>query len=158
MPVNPEDRTTVALGAGLIRAVRERAEAEGRGFSAVVADAVNAYLARQTATPAPEAIRAAVRAADDDPNAHHAMRPSTGGKSVLATGAGPAAPAGLEAEMRAMLGVLRELVPDVRRVVENHDEAMDTLDQLAAEIGRRQGAALALEEAAAIADGRATGR
>lgn len=157
MPVNSEDRTTVALGAGLIRAVRERAEAEGRGFSAVVADAVNAYLARQTATPAPEAIRAAVRAADD-PNAHHAIRPSTGGKSVLATGAGPAAPAGLEAEMRAMLGVLRELVPDVRRVVENHDEAMDTLDQVAAEIGRRQGAALALEEVAAIADGRATGR
>lgn len=129
MPVNPEDRTTVTLGAELIRAVREQAEAESRGFSAVVADAVNAYLARPTATPA-----------------------------APAAGAVSAASAGLEAEVRALLGAVRELLPDVRRVADNHDEAMDTLDQLAAEIGRRQGAALALEEAAAIADGRDAGR
>ena len=124
----------MALGADLIRAVRERAEAEGRGFSAVVADAVNAYLARPNQAPAVAALVAPV------------------------AGAGPGASAGLETEVRALLGAVRELLPDVRRTVDNHDEAMDTLDQLAAEIGRRQGAALALEEAAAIADGRGTGR
>ena len=135
MPVNPEDRTTVALGADLIRAVREQAGAEGRGFSAVIADAVNAYLARLPAAPT-QALSA----------------PDPARTSV------PPAPAGLEAEVRALLGAVRELLPDVRRVADNHDEAMDTLDQLAAEIGRRQGAALALEEAAAIADGRKPGR
>lgn len=133
----------MVLGAGLIRAARERAEAEGRGFSAVVAEAVSAYLARHGHSAGMSEGAAPVPA----PSAPDPARTSV-----------PPATAGLEAEVRALLGVVRELLPDVRRVVENHDEVMDTLDQVAAEIGRRQGAALALEEAAAIADGRTSGR
>ena len=130
----------MALGADLIRAVRERAEAEGRGFSAVVVEAVSAYLARSGTAPAPVS-----------------SAPDTAGADV------PPTKVGLEAEVHALLGAVRELLPDVRRVVEGHDETMDTLDQLAAEIGRRDGAALALEamrqeEAAAITYGQATGR
>lgn len=142
MPVNQEDRTTVVLGAGLIRAARERAEAEGRGFSAVVADALNAYLAR----PAADGSVPGGRTSGNSP------------KSTSSLGEIPVVPltatAGLEAEVRALLGAVRVLLPDVRRVVEGHDETMDTLDQINAEIARRDGAALALEKVRTIADGR----
>lgn len=120
MPVNPEDRTTVVLGAALIRAVRERAEAEGRGFSAVVADAVTAYLGG-AARPAEAALP------------------------------GIAAPApGLEAEVRALVGVLQGMLPRLAKVADDHDEQMDMLDEIVGELGRREGAALALEQAAAL--------
>lgn len=125
----------MVLGAGLIRATRERATEEGRGFSAVVVEALSTYLARPAAASAPVPSAPAIERIDV-----------------------PTATAGLEAEVRALLEAVRELLPDVRHVVENHDEAMDTLDQVAAEIGRREGAAHALEEVAAIADGRTPGR
>ena len=120
MPVNPEDRTTVVLGAALIRAVRERAEAERRGFSAVVADAVTAYL-QGTVRP-PEA---------------------------ALPGIAPPAP-GLEAEVRSLAGLLQQMLPRLAKVADDHDEQMDMLDEIVGELGRREGAALALEKAAAL--------
>lgn len=120
MPVNPEDRTTVVLGAALIRATRERAEAEGRGFSAVVADAVTTYL------------RGAVRPAE----------------AALPGIVAPAA--GLEAEVRALLGAVQQMLPRIAKVADDHDESMDMLDDIVSELGRREGAALALEKAAAL--------
>ena len=122
MPVNPEDRTTVVLGAALIRAVRERAEAEGRGFSAVVADAVAAYL-QSVARPAEAAL----------------------------PGIAPPTP-GLEAEVRSLVGVLQQMLPRLAKVAGDHDEQMDMLDEIVGELGRREGAALALEKAAALID------
>ena len=44
MPAKPDDRVTLTLGAALIQALRERAEAERRTPSAVIADALAAYL------------------------------------------------------------------------------------------------------------------
>ena len=120
MPVNPEDRTTVVLGAALIRAVRERAEAEGRGFSAVVTDAVTAYL-------------------------HGAARPA----EAALPGIAPPAP-GLEAEVRTLAGLLQQMLPRLAKVADDHDEQMDMLDEIVGELGRREGAALALEQAAAL--------
>ena len=122
MPVNPEDRTTVVLGAALIRAVRERAEAEGRGFSAVVADAVTAYL------------QSAVRPAE-----------------AALPGIAPPVP-GLEAEVRSLLAALQPMLPRLVKVADDHDEQMDMLDEIVSELGRREGAALALEKAAALID------
>jgi len=122
MPVSPEDRTTVTLGAALIQAVRERAEAEGRGFSAVVADAVTAYL-------------------------HGAARPA----EATLPGIAPPTP-GLHAEVRSLVGLLQQMLPRLAKVADDHDEQMDTLDEIVSELGRREGAALALEKAAALVE------
>lgn len=122
MPVNPEDRTTVALGAALIQAVRERAEAEGRGFSAVVVDAVAAYL-------------------------HGGARPA----EAALPGIAPPTP-GLHAEVRSLVGLLQQMLPRLAKVADDHDEQMDMLDEIVSELGRREGAALALEKAAALVE------
>lgn len=120
MPVNPEDRTTVVLGAALIRAVRQRAEAEGRGFSAVVTDAVTAYLQGEA-------------------------RPAEAALPGIA-----AAHGGLREEVRSLLGAVQQMLPRIAKVADDHDEQMDMLDEIVSELGRREGAALALEKAAAL--------
>lgn len=117
MPARPEDRTTVNLGADMIRAVRRRAEEEGRGFSDVVAAALTLYL-------------------DGPP------RPA----EHLIPGLVPVAP-GLREEMQTLLAEVRRLLPGVAAAVQNHDEVMDTLEDLQSELGRRAGAGHALEQA-----------
>ena len=78
----------MVLGAGRIRAARERAEAEGRGFSAVVADAVDAYLARVSA----DGSAPADRTSGISPRSTSSL-----GEIPVVS---PAATAGLEAEVR----------------------------------------------------------
>lgn len=69
-------------------------------------------------------------------------------------GIAPTAP-GLHVEVRALVALLQQLLPRVSQVAEDHGEVMDTLDQIVGELGRREGAALALEQAAALTqDGR----
>lgn len=125
MPAKPDDRVTLTLGAALIQALRERAEAERRTPGAVVADALVAYL-------------------DTPPRPAEAALPGL-------TSAAP----GLQAEVRSLVAVLQQMLPRVAKAADDHDEVMDMLDGIASELGRREGAALALERAAALAqDGR----
>lgn len=107
MPTDAEDRITVTLGADLIRSLRACAETEKRTMSAVVADALTAYLGRA-----------------------------------------PGAVVG-DADVRALVTALQQMLPRMTKVAEDHDEVMDTLDEITSELGRREGAALALERIAA---------
>lgn len=120
MPAKKEDRTTINIGEELIRAARARADEEGRSFSDVVATALTLYL-------------------DGPPRAREDVIP----------GLVPVAP-GLREEMQVLLSELRRFIPLVAAGVENHGELMDTVDEIALEIGRRRGAALALETAQAL--------
>ena len=117
MPARPEDRTTVNIGADLIAQARERATAEGRTFNEVVAAALRLYL---DASPRP--------------------------REELIPGLVSAEP-GLRADVQLLVAELRTLVPAVTAAVSNHSEVLDTLDEISAEIGRRRGAAHALEQA-----------
>lgn len=121
MPARPEDRTTINIGADLIRAVRTRASEEGRGFSDVVAAAITMYL-------------------EGPP------RPS----EHLIPGLVPVAP-GLREEVQVLVAEVRRLLPHVAAAVESHGEVIDTLDAITVELGKRRGAAQALERAAALA-------
>jgi hypothetical protein len=118
MPANPGARATVNLGEDLIRAARRRADEEGREFSELVSRAVRAYL------DAP-----AIRVADALPG----LVPDK-------------AEAGLRDEVRQLTAEVRKLLPQATAAAEGHAEIMDTLDQLTTELGRRNGAALALEQ------------
>lgn len=127
MPARKEDRTTVNIGEDLIRAARTRADEEGRSFSEVVVSALTMYL-------------------DGPPRTREDVIP----------GLVPVAP-GLREEMQTLLSELRRFLPQVAAAVENHAELMDTLDEITGELGRRRGAALALEEAEALTAGKPEG-
>ena len=120
MPAKPDDRVTLTLGAALIQALRERAEAERRTPGAVVADALGAYLG---APPRPA--------------------------EAALPGLAPVAP-GLQAQVQALVAVLHQMLPRVAKAADGHDEIMDVLDEIMIELGRREGAALALEKVAAL--------
>lgn len=117
MPARPEDRTTINIGADLIAQARERATAEGRSFNDVIAVALRLYL---DASPRP--------------------------REDLLPGLVSAEP-GLRSDVQLLVAELRTLVPAVTAAVANHAEVLDTLDEISAEIGRRRGAAHALEQA-----------
>ncbi|WP_424138834.1 hypothetical protein [Roseomonas chloroacetimidivorans] len=121
MPVRPEDRTTVNLGADLIREARARATEEGREFSELVARAVRAYLA------------APLRVVGAD----------------LPGLVPPDPDAGLREDVQVLVAEVRKLIPQVAAAAEGHTEVLDTLDEITAELGRRRGAAEALEQVAA---------
>ena len=52
--------------------------------------------------------------------------------------------------MRSLLAALQPMLPRLAKVADDHDEQMDMLDEIVSELGRREGAALALEKAAAL--------
>ncbi len=120
MPAHPDDRVTLTLGAALIRALRERANAERRTPGAVVVDALAAYL-------------------------DGAPRPAEAALPGLAS-----ATPGLQADVRSLVAAVQQLLPRVAKVAEAHDEVLDVLDEITSELGRREGAALALEKIAAL--------
>jgi hypothetical protein len=117
MPVKPEDRTTINVGADLLHEARVRAGAEGRAFSELVAVALRQYL-------------------------NGSLRP----RENLIPGLVSAEP-DLRADVQLLVAELRQLVPAVTAAVQNQTEVLDTLDEISAEIGRRSGAAHALEQA-----------
>jgi hypothetical protein len=118
MPVRSEDRTTVNLGQELILAARQRAEEEGQEFSALVALALRQYLRGP------------------------AKRPEDALPGLPPEGSDLA----LRDEVRVLSAEIRKLQPQVAAVAQGHAEVMDSLDQIASELGRRNGAALALEQ------------
>lgn len=118
MPVRSEDRATVNLGKDLILAARERAEEEGTEFSVVVTRALRQYLRAPARRPDGELPGLAAAGPDEE----------------------------LHIAVQSMMAEFRKLLPQVAAIVDDHAEVMDALDQVTVEIGRRNGAALALEQ------------